>query len=82
MNAALIDQLNRKHASDATQVTRDQAVEHLRRSGDMFIELVRSLRPDDLQLQDDMVRRLVEVAIRHPDGHRSEIEAALAAHPC
>ena len=30
---------------------------------------------------DGRVRRLAQVAIRHADDHRSEIEAALAARP-
>jgi hypothetical protein len=43
--------------------------------------LVAGLSAADLAAGDGRVRRLAQVAIRHADDHRSEIEAALAARP-
>jgi hypothetical protein len=77
INPAVIDELNAQHASRAGQVTIDEAVAHLRQSGDTFAGILRSLRPNDFETHDGRICRLAEVAIRHTDGHRSEIEHAL-----
>ena len=79
VNAAVIDELNAQHAAQAVQVTPAEAADHLRRSGDVIIKLVAGLDPDNLDAGGGRVRRLADVAIRHPDSHRSEIAAALAA---
>jgi hypothetical protein len=54
---------------------------HLRRSGADIAALVAGLSAAGLAAGDGRVRRLAQVAIRHADDHRSEIEAALAARP-
>jgi hypothetical protein len=73
---ALVDELNLDHAGRSSAVTPESTLEHLQRSGDVFIELVRAMTPADLERADGRVRAFVAVAIRHPDGHRVEIEAA------
>ena len=55
------------------------AVAHLHRSGDAIIDLVAELRPDDLDAADGRGRRLAQIAIRHADDHRRDIQAALVA---
>jgi hypothetical protein len=77
VDVALIDRLNAEHARQAELVTRDQAAEHLRRSGTAFAAAIAGLAPSDLQRQNGRVRRFAEIAARHPDTHRSEIENAL-----
>jgi uncharacterized damage-inducible protein DinB len=79
VNAETVDELNEEHAAQAAGVSRAAAADHLMASGDTLIELVRGLTPADLDLGDGRVRRLTEVAIRHPDSHRSEIQSALAS---
>jgi hypothetical protein len=79
VNADVIDELNAQHATQAAQVSQAEAADHLRSSGDAIAALVAGLDQGDLDAGDGRVRRLAEVAIRHADGHRSEIEAALAA---
>jgi hypothetical protein len=79
VNADLIDELNAAHAAAAAQASQTAAVDHLRSSGDVIIRLVGGLNPADLDAGGGRVRRLAEVAIRHADGHRSEITAALQA---
>ena len=79
VNADLIDELNAAHAAAAARVSQAAAVDHLRSSGDVIIRLVGGFTPADLDAGSGRVRRLAEVAIRHADGHRSEITAALRA---
>jgi hypothetical protein len=77
VDVALIDRLNAEHARQAELVTQAEVAEHLRRSGDTFIATIAALAPSDLQRQHGQVRRFAEIATRHPDTHRSEIEKAL-----
>jgi hypothetical protein len=77
VTVAQIDRLNADHARQAELLSPDEVAEHLRRSGGMFAETIRSLAPSDLERQNGRVRRFAEIAARHPDNHRSEIEAAL-----
>lgn len=79
VSAQLIDELNAAHAAAAGDVDTTHAVDHLQRSGDHLVTLIRSLRPDQLDLGDGRVRRFAQIAIRHADAHRSEIEAALTS---
>jgi hypothetical protein len=81
VDSEVVDALNAEHARTAGQVTRAEAAGHLRRSGAGIAALVAGLSVADLAAGDGRVRRLAQVAIRHADGHRSEIEAALAARP-
>jgi hypothetical protein len=52
-----------------------------RRSGSDIAALVAGLSTADMAAGDGRGRRLAQIAIRHADDHRSEIEAALAARP-
>jgi hypothetical protein len=56
-----------------------EAVEHLRRSGAAISRLVAGCSAGDLQAGEGRVERLAQIAIRHADDHRAEIEAGLAA---
>ena len=78
VSGEIVDELNAAHAA-AGLPGQAAAVAHLRRSGDVIIDLVGELRPEDLDAADGRGRRLAQIAIRHADDHRSEIEAALAA---
>ena len=81
VNNEVVDALNAEHARASGSVTRAEAAGHLRRSGTDIAALVAGLSAADLDAGDGRVRRLAQVAIRHADDHRSEIEAALAARP-
>ena len=75
----LVDDLNAEHAAEAAAVSQADAAEHLRRSGAAISALVAGLSPDDLSAGDGRVRRFAQIAIRHADNHRADIETALAA---
>ena len=79
VNGEVVDALNAEHARAAAKVSRAEASGHLRRSGADIAALVAGLSAAGLAAGDGRVRRLAQVAIRHADDHRSEIEAALAA---
>jgi hypothetical protein len=81
VNNEVVDALNAEHAQAAASVTRAEAVGHLSRSGSDIAALVAGLSTADLAAGDGRVRRLAQIAIRHADDHRSEIEAALGARP-
>jgi uncharacterized damage-inducible protein DinB len=76
VDGATVDALNAEHAV-AAAVTPDEAIEHLRRSGAAFSGLVAGCSAASLQAGDGRVERFAQIAIRHPDDHRAEIEAAL-----
>jgi DinB superfamily len=78
VSAGIVDELNAAHAA-AGLCSQADAVAHLHRSGDAIVDLVAGLRPEDLDANGGQGRRLAQIAIRHADDHRSEIEAALAA---
>jgi hypothetical protein len=77
VDGAAVDALNAEHAAAATAVTPDEAIEHLRRSGAAFSGLVAGCSAEGLQAGGGRVERFAQIAIRHPDDHRAEIEAAL-----
>jgi DinB superfamily len=79
VNGEVVDALNAEHARAAASVSRAGATGHLRRSGSAISALVANLSAADLNAGDGRVQRLAQIAIRHADDHRSEIEAALAA---
>jgi hypothetical protein len=79
VDSEVVDELNAEHARAAGSVTRADAAGHLRRSGTDIAALVAGLSAADLDAGDGRVRRLAQIAIRHADDHRSEIETALAA---
>lgn len=74
----VVDTLNAEHAARAAAVSRAEAAEHLRRSGAAISQLVAGCTAEDLQAGEGRVERLAQVAIRHADIHRTDIEAALA----
>jgi DinB superfamily len=75
----LVDDLNAEHAAQAAAVSQAEAAEHLRRSGAAISALIAGLSADQLAAGDDRVRLFAQIAIRHADNHRADIEAALAA---
>lgn len=79
VNSDVVDGLNAEHAAAAVAVTRSEAAEHLRRSGAAISALVAGCTAEDLKAGDGRVERLAQIAIRHADDHRTELEAALAA---
>jgi len=79
VNGDVIDALNAQHAREAAAVSKADATGHLRRSGEAISGLVAVMSAADLAAGDGRVRRLAQVAARHADDHRADIEAALAA---
>ena len=75
----LVDDLNAEHAAAAAAVNQADAAEHLRRSGAAISELIASLSADELAAGDGRVLLFAQIAIRHADNHRTDIETALAA---
>jgi hypothetical protein len=73
----MVDALNAEHAIAAAAVTRDAAIEHLRRSGTAFSGMVAGCSAAGLRAGGGSVARFAQIAIRHPDDHRAELEAAL-----
>jgi hypothetical protein len=58
---------------------RGSPAEHLRRSGAAISALIASLSADQLAAGDGRIRLFAQIAIRHADNHRTDIETALAA---
>ena len=79
VNSEAVDALNAQHARDAAAVSKVEATGHLRHSGVAISGLVAGLSAADLAAEDGRVRRLAQIAARHADDHRADIEAALAA---
>ena len=72
----IVDELNAKHASNSSGVDRGEVIAHLQSSGDALIGFIEELAPDDLAIGDGLVERFADIAARHADGHRSELETA------
>lgn len=79
VDSDVIDALNARHAVAAAGVSRAAAVQHLERSGAAMCELVAGLSAADLAAGGGRAERFAQIAARHADDHRVEIEAALAA---
>jgi len=79
VNSGVVDALNAEHAAAAMGVTQAEAAEHLHRSGGAISALVAGCTAGDLKAGHGRVERLAQIAIRHADDHRTELEAALAA---
>jgi DinB superfamily len=77
VDVALVDRLNAAHAGTASHLTQAGAMEHLTRSGDDIIALIAGLAETDLEAGGGRVRRFAEIAARHPDTHRADIEEAM-----
>ena len=78
VNSEVVDALNAEHASSVTALARADVFEHLRLSGDEMIALVNGLSLEQLSMSEGRVERLAQIAGRHADAHRSELEEALA----
>jgi hypothetical protein len=77
VTADMVDRLNAEHTQAAGHITQAGAMEHLTRSGDELIALFAGLTEAGLDAGDGRVRRFAEIAARHPDNHRTDIEQAL-----
>jgi hypothetical protein len=77
VDSGVVDDLNARHAAGAVGPTPDEAASHLVASGDRLVELIGSLRPEQLDLGEGRVGRLAHIAALHADGHRTELEEAL-----
>ncbi len=77
VNADTVDMHNAQHAAQAAQVSRARAADHLRVSGDEIIGLVAGLDAAQLDAGDGRIRRFAEIAARHADSHRADVETAL-----
>jgi hypothetical protein len=74
----IVDELNAAHAAKAGVIDIDEVVAHLSASGDVLIEFVGKLSADDLTIDEGRVALFCEIAARHADSHRAELEAGLA----
>ena len=81
IDGRMIDELNAEHAEARAAVDVEAATARLLVSGDGIVELVRSLTPAEMELVDGRVRRLAAIAVRHADGHRTDLEQALTPRP-
>jgi hypothetical protein len=74
-----VDGLNARHASAVLSPTRPSAIAHLIRSGDAFVALIEPLSARQLAHGDGPVTiaRFAEIAARHADDHRLELQVAL-----
>lgn len=79
VSGEIVDDLNAEHAAQAAAISPAEATEHLRGSGAAISALIGGLSPDELAAGDGRVRLFAQIAIRHADNHRTDIEAALAA---
>jgi muconolactone delta-isomerase len=77
VDAELVDRLNAAHAAAAESLTQAGAMEHLTRAGDEMIALIAGLAAGDLEAAGGRVRRFAEIASRHADAHRTEMQEAL-----
>jgi hypothetical protein len=77
VNAEIVDDLNATHAAGTGAPTPGEVAAHLSASGDALIGLISGLGPAQLDLDGGRVRRFAQIAARHADSHRTEIEAAL-----
>jgi hypothetical protein len=77
VNPELVDALNAAHAATAGTLTQDGAMEHLQTSGDAIVAMISELTTADLHAGGGQVQRLAEIAARHGDDHRTDIETAL-----
>jgi hypothetical protein len=77
VTAEVVDDLNAGHAGEAGELTPAEVVLHLNASGDTLIGLISGLEPAQLEFEGGQVRRFAQIAARHADSHRTEIEAAL-----
>jgi hypothetical protein len=73
----VIDALNAEHSAAAVGVNAASAVARLQRSGDALVAQVRSLSDEQLGMMEGRVRRLAQIAVRHADDHRAQLDEAL-----
>ncbi len=75
----VVDRLNLAHSAKASGASKAEVVEHLDRQGASFVDLIGGLSDDQFALADGRVARLANIALLHTNGHREELEAAIAA---
>jgi hypothetical protein len=75
----IVDELNAHHASAMSSPSPEQVIAHLMRSGDAFVALVEPLDAHQLSKGhgDVTIARFAEIAARHADTHRTQLEVAL-----
>ena len=79
VNSDAVHALNAQHARETVTVSKAEATGHLRRSGEAISRLVAGLSAAGIAAGDSRVRRLAQIAARHADDHRADIQTALAA---
>jgi hypothetical protein len=72
-----VDELNARHVAAVPTPSTRGVVEHLQSSGDDFVALIERLDAGQLAMDEGRVTRLAQIAARHADAHRTELEAAL-----
>ena len=79
VSAAIVDELNARHASAVHAPTREAVIAHLAHSGDGFVACIESM--DAQQLAGDggrvTIARFAQIAALHADDHRVALEEAL-----
>lgn len=78
VDGEVVDRLNAAHAAAGDTLTQAGAMEHLTRSGDEIVALIAGLTDEDLEAGGGRLRRFAEIAARHADTHRSDLQEALA----
>ncbi len=73
----VVDELNARHAASVGAPSRQSAIDHLQQSGDAFVALVESLGAEQLSADEGRITRFAEIAARHADSHRADLEAVL-----
>ena len=81
VSADIVDMHNAQHAEQRAGVSQAQAADRLRASGDILIALVAGLDASQLDAGEGRIAAFAQIAARHADSHRADIEAALAGRP-
>jgi hypothetical protein len=77
VSPGVVDELNARHVAATSAPTKGAVVEHLRRSGDDFLALIEPLDAEQLAAGEGRITRFAQIAARHADAHRAELETAL-----
>jgi hypothetical protein len=79
VSAAVVDDLNARHASAVLVLTREAVLEHLARAGDDFVACIEPMAAHQLEGGEGRVTiaRFAQIAALHADDHRVALEEAL-----